>query len=553
MARASLKNQQAMLENLNKSILKMSENFDKFIELQTKSTKATRANTESLKKNADAILEEGQAYTRRGAILKAVADQNNNVVNLGINTLRQYRKAGGTTLEYFAAFLSGSGEQLRVLNVEVASVRRIFFGFFRGSFTFFNKAATFMNGIGSTLRLVRKETDATTKAGKRSGGVFKTLFSDFDRATSQIKAAQTAQETFYRRSVTAQTKVLGIGLPPDAAERQLIGRKQAERTLRSKRMRMGANIATLGAFDNLSGRAAGFTEPLEKMLKGFFGVVKVIFTKATADLLVKGFKGLFIGATKFFILFFRFTLMATLVMTGIFVIVMALKEPLKMAFEVIQQAIIPTLTIIANGFMTVWEGIQEIYRGFVEGDLFAVIGGVWTIAWGLLQIAFGVITTLVTGVLAFIVGFLKAAINSFVTYIFDFSGGLRKQLGKIVIIGGLILGLIFGFPAVLALAVVTSIGVLLSKLNPFGRAIGGVVAAGETTLVGERGPELVKLPTGSRVMTNNQSKRIGGNTTINVTINARDTSDNEMRRIADKIGRMINNKINRNVGASSLR
>lgn len=54
-------------------------------------------------------------------------------------------------------------------------------------------------------------------------------------------------------------------------------------------------------------------------------------------------------------------------------------------------------------------------------------------------------------------------------------------------------------------------------------------------------------------MTNNQSKRIGGNTTINVTINARDTSDNEMRRIADKIGRMINNKINRNVGASSLR
>ena len=177
----------------------------------------------------------------------------------------------------------------------------------------------------------------------------------------------------------------------------------------------------------------------------------------------------------------------------------------------------------------------------------------WTIAWGLLQIAFGVITTLVTGVLAFIVGFLKAAINSFVTYIFDFSGGLRKQLGKIVIIGGLILGLIFGFPAVLALAVVTSIGVLLSKLNPFGRAIGGVVAAGETTLVGERGPELVKLPTGSRVMTNNQSKRIGGNTTINVTINARDTSDNEMRRIADKIGRMINNKINRNVGASSLR
>ena len=245
--------------------------------------------------------------------------------------------------------------------------------------------------------------------------------------------------------------------------------------------------------------------------------------------------------------------MATLVMTGIFVIIMALKEPLKMAFEVIQQAIIPTLTIIANGFMTVWEGIQEIYQGFVDGDLFAVIGGVWTIAWGLLQIALGVLATLVKGVLAFVAGFLKGAIDGFFAWVTDWGGGLRKNLQKILIIGGVIIGLIFGFPAVLALAVVTSIGVLLSKLNPFGRAIGGVVAAGETTLVGERGPELVKLPTGSRVMTNNQSKRIGGNTTINVTINARDTSDNEMRRIADKIGRMINNKINRNVGASSLR
>lgn len=543
--------QQKMLDALNKSILQMSENFANMTEQQKESTKETNKNTKSLKESATAILKEGQAYTRRGALLTAVAKENNNVVNLGLKTLRQYRDAGGTTLEYFAAFLSGSGEQLRVLNVEVASVRRIFFGFFRGSFTFFNRAATFMNGIGSTLRLVRGETEATTKAGKKSGGVFKTLFSDFDRATSQIKAAQSAQTSLKDR--IAKNPVLALDDPTKLANR-LAGREKAERTLRRKRMGIAGNIATLGAFDNLAGRTAKFSEsPLAKMAKSFFGVAQVVFSKATADLLVKGFKGLFIGATKFFILFFRFTLMATLVMTGIFVIVMALKEPLKMAFEVIQQAIIPALNFIVGGFMTVWDGIQEIYRGFVEGDLFAVIGGVWTIAWGLLQIAFGVIATLVTGVLSFIAGFLKGAIEGFISYIIDTSGGLKKQLGKLVIVGGLILGLIFGFPAVLALAVVTSIGVLLSKLNPFGRAIGGVVAAGETTLVGERGPELVKLPVGSRVMTNNQSKRIGGNTTINVTINARDTSDNEMRRIADKIGRMINNKINRNVGASSLR
>ena len=83
----------------------------------------------------------------------------------------------------------------------------------------------------------------------------------------------------------------------------------------------------------------------------------------------------------------------------------------------------------------------------------------------------------------------------------------------------------------------------------------GGVSAGGMTIVGERGPELVNLPKGSRVHSNTNSKQMVGGTTnnFNITINARDTSDGELRRIADKIGQMVNSKINRSTSASTMR
>lgn len=88
-----------------------------------------------------------------------------------------------------------------------------------------------------------------------------------------------------------------------------------------------------------------------------------------------------------------------------------------------------------------------------------------------------------------------------------------------------------------------------------GLAAGGITA-GNYNLVGEKGPELVKLPAGSRVYSNSQSKSMntGGSTVINnhITINARDTSDAELRRIADKIGTMVNNKMNRTTSSRTM-
>ena len=86
-----------------------------------------------------------------------------------------------------------------------------------------------------------------------------------------------------------------------------------------------------------------------------------------------------------------------------------------------------------------------------------------------------------------------------------------------------------------------------------GRQAGGIVNE-RVTLVGEAGPELVSLPTGSRVHTNNQSKEMMSKivNNVNVTINAKDTSDAELRRIADRLGNMITNKIQRGISSSGF-
>jgi len=83
----------------------------------------------------------------------------------------------------------------------------------------------------------------------------------------------------------------------------------------------------------------------------------------------------------------------------------------------------------------------------------------------------------------------------------------------------------------------------------------GGTSHGGMTLVGEQGPELVNLPAGAQVKTNSQTNRMMGGTTVNnyITINAKDTSKAEMRRIATELGNMINTKMNRTGATRTMR
>ena len=78
------------------------------------------------------------------------------------------------------------------------------------------------------------------------------------------------------------------------------------------------------------------------------------------------------------------------------------------------------------------------------------------------------------------------------------------------------------------------------------RAVGG--PASGLTLVGEQGPELVTLPSGSRVHTNRQSAAMMGGVTNNITVQVTGrvgANDSEIRDIANKVAREINTRINR--------
>ena len=131
-------------------------------------------------------------------------------------------------------------------------------------------------------------------------------------------------------------------------------------------------------------------------------------------------------------------------------------------------------------------------------------------------------------------------------------GGVTGVLKRIAIVAVLVGAFIYGFPFIIGAVIITAIGVLIHKL---GKIIGVFSSGGTVTtgmqLVGEKGPELVSLPRGSRVYSNNDSKNIARNSkggvvnNYNITINAKDTSKAEMRRIADEIGRMVSSKINR--------
>ena len=97
-----------------------------------------------------------------------------------------------------------------------------------------------------------------------------------------------------------------------------------------------------------------------------------------------------------------------------------------------------------------------------------------------------------------------------------------------------------------AIAVVGGLGAAAITNSATPRFASGGVTGNGWSLVGEKGPEYVKLPAGSRVFSNADSQRMGSNITVNVQGRV-GASDAEVRDIANKIGKLVNSQINRNV------
>lgn len=130
---------------------------------------------------------------------------------------------------------------------------------------------------------------------------------------------------------------------------------------------------------------------------------------------------------------------------------------------------------------------------------------------------------------------------------------VKYFLGIVLTLAG-----IYALPIMIGVAVglaaLAGIKWLWDQLSDWDVFADGGTSSGGMAIVGERGPEIVNLPSGARVHSNKNSKKMvgSGGTNINVTINARDTSDAELRRIADKIGSMLNNSVNRRTSSGSM-
>ena len=236
------------------------------------------------------------------------------------------------------------------------------------------------------------------------------------------------------------------------------------------------------------------------------------------------------------------------------------------------EQIAPWIALIKDGFILLIEGIAGILKGILwiiggalTGDIDMVmrgifeglLGGALSILVGLAEIGLGILGTIVIG--------LFGPILTKLGILGENTKSIKAQvnlLGKAIMILGLIAvgvslipqwlltmlpAFMYNMIAPLAIGVGQALmwvlgGFLLSNI---GKAHTGGMRSG-LTLVGEKGPELVSLPKGSRVHSNYESSKMGGGNTINVHVNGRvGASDAEIRDIADKVGREINLRMNR--------
>jgi hypothetical protein len=202
-------------------------------------------------------------------------------------------------------------------------------------------------------------------------------------------------------------------------------------------------------------------------------------------------------------------------------------------------------------FTKLFQGILGLYKGLYK-ILWSVLKGAvkLVIRLAIAYVAF-VIKTYVTVIMAVIAGLRKIFTVKFWTE--TVAGGitaLAKYVQNdffpmLVTKGGEFIDKIINF-------ITGEFGKLKDAINPF--HMGGI-SKGGMSMVGERGPELINLPRGTRIHSNDTTKSMmGGSVTNNISVNVNGrlgASDSELRDIAKKIGRMVSTEINRTTSSST--
>ena len=297
----------------------------------------------------------------------------------------------------------------------------------------------------------------------------------------------------------------------------------------------------------------------------------------------KGLKGVIPALRGFLKMFMMGFVYVSVAILGILALVKLFGPIIKDTIGTVIKVLTPIMQFTMAAVGLIFDGVQQVFGAFFgDGTFSDAIDGLLKIGLGilgtLLGLALGALAALGTLLIAGI-GHAIKRIGLFFKEMFSSWKGFLKNFGVLLAIGGTIVALIMGAPVWLAVVIglaifrvgkmlldpildfIGGIAKAVSDIWPF--AEGGQVKNNGLQLVGEKGPELVSLPKGSQVFSNrdsvkmvNNARTTGGSGTtnnINITINAKDTSDAEMRRIAEKVGRLVNNSINRNTGMSGIR
>lgn len=519
-----------------------------------------------------------------------------------------YKEQGGNVFEYLAEAISGTREEITIFGQEGAKIRKVMYGFLPpGTFRALNKMSSILQAVGSATRRNSRSTADYTKDINKLKKAQEGLSTDDDDYKELQEAINKKREEMLSGNSILGTTMKALGKIPrlgkfkgaleskESRERRATANlplgqsleeakaRKKELIKKSKMMTQGAggvyqqvplpageqselaeltkNLTPLSNIDKLQdGVIEGImTSPLVKI---FGGISKMI--AGTRLLLAKVFSkeswGKIKDAAKIGMKF-MFSLMIYL--TLFFVLVYFFRKPLIAMFNFVSEFIKnqwPSFKEqIFNAFNLIKTGFMDIYEGFKNGDLIQVIMGAWKIVGGVLYGLFLAASAIVSLALVAVAGFFVGIGKRIYQFGKDFiNGDFGKKIKLAALAVGVIATILIGWPAIIALAIGAGIGALKRALNvklPF-FANGGVVTNDGMQVVGERGPELVSLPKGSRVHSNSNSRRMNASGTVNnfnITIHAKDSSKAEMRRMADEIGRMINSKINRSTSSSTLR
>ena len=497
-----------------------------------------------------------EGLNKRNKILKTALELNNNQLKFGAKSWKDYKKAGGTSLEYLATFMTSTKEEVRLFGIEAASARRFMYGFLPpGMFRLVNKLSTAFNGIGSAMRSVRDGT-------KGSNNAFTTMLKLGSKvkklgALSGSGAIMKATSAFKNpKGAWQRNKKMSGRIKSEQGDLNELIIKMNDAKMKGK----GANV--ISAYekkvakkqDKIAKMQKSRTKILEKSKMGRFILNMQKFPKAVMNIIKM--------AGKFF-------MMAMLYVSMFFIIAYmlynsigkAIIEGIKNAWPAIKMA----LGVVMEGLTMIWDGAMSIWDAFFgDGDLSTMLDGLVEMGLGILLTVGGFVLTVLVATASIL---WETGVSLFwklydwVVYTFFTSwDNFKSQVPVILGVVAFFL-MTFWFQAALFPAIV--IGLLVywigKKIDDwFGfLAVGGAVDT-PLQVVGEKGPELVAMKKGSRVYSNKDSKKMisgsRGSTVnnFNITINAKDTSNAELRRVADAVGKMISEKVNRRTSSRTM-